>query len=160
MNFLFIDHYFSQDIQEMSAAAGNHAIRIVPFTYFYFAARRRFPLSVFSGLENYYAPENASARAQWAVEARRLLHNLYLSFPFDAIIATSDSFFYLRDVVAAARELGIPFIVLQKETTIAPQTMTTHAQNIGRLFPFIGDLMLVCSERHKQFWLATGGAGQ
>lgn len=156
MNILFIDHYFSQDIQEMSAAGGNHVIRIVPFSYFYHAARRRFPPSVFTGLENYYAPEIASARAQWRVEARRLVHRLYLSFPFDAIISPSDTFFYIRDVVTAAQELGTPFIVLQKETTIAPQTMAKHAQNIGRFFPFIGDLMLVCSERHKQFWLETG----
>ena len=156
MRFLFIDHYFSQDIQAMQMANNHHAVRVVPFSYFYQAARRVFPAPVFDGLETFHAPEYANARARWASAARRLLHELYLSFPFDAIIAPSDTFFYLRDVVAAAHELGMPFIVLQKETTIAPQTMATHAQNIGRWFPFIGDLMLVCSERHKQFWLNSG----
>jgi hypothetical protein len=75
---------------------------------------------------------------------------------FDAIVSPSDTFFYVRPLVDRARELGLPFVVVQKETTIAPATMVEHSRRLGRTFPFCSDRMFVCSERHKQFWVRAG----
>jgi hypothetical protein len=69
----------------------------------------------------------------------------------------SDTFFYVRAAPAAAHELGIPFIVAQKETTISEHTMRMHAESVRCHAPPLADLMTVCSERHKEFWLRAGG---
>jgi hypothetical protein len=124
-------------------------------------ARRYFPPSVFGSLlgEDYALPEYAEARQRYLVAARRVLHRIYMTFPFDAIISPSDTIIYLRAWVEAVHELGLPFIVLQKETAISPYTMIEDARGIGQSLPFIGDLMLVCSAHQKQFWLNAGADG-
>lgn len=155
-NLLIVNHYFSQGIDSIRAVAREHNIRVVSFTFFRRAAQSVFPAPVFRGLETYWDDKYASQRATYARLARQLVHELYQQFPFDAIISPSDTFFYIRDVVAATQEMGVPFVVLQKETTISPHTMEHHACKIGTYFPFKSDFMLVCSERHKQFWLNAG----
>jgi hypothetical protein len=160
MKFLILDHYFWQDIEALRYAANSHQLWVIPYTVFYSLAQKHFPPPVFGGLEEYLHPRHADARRNYAAEARRLLQTLYLRFPFDAVLSPSDTFFYVRALVTAAHDMGIPFIVLQKETTISPFTMIEDARTIGRTFPFISDLMLVCSERHKQFWLNTGAEAE
>lgn len=158
MKFLIVDHFFGQDIEDLRYAAREHELRVVSATLLHNIARKVFPASVFASLlgEDYAHPEFAEARQRYAVEARKVLWSLYYAFPFDAVIIPSDAIFYLRAWVPAAHQLGIPVIVLQKETAISPYTMTEDARVIGESVPFIGDLMLVCSEHHKQFWLNTG----
>jgi len=156
MNILIINHYYEQDIDALLSANRGHTFQIVSYLHFYKEAQRYFPASVFIGLEEYHRPVHAEARQRYAARARQMVHELYYLFPFDVVIAPSDTFFYIRPVVTAVQEMGVPFIVVQKETTISPHTMIAHAQAIGRYYPFIGDHMLVCSHRHKQFWLNAG----
>lgn len=35
------------------------------------------------------------------------------------MVSPSDTYCYIRDVVQAAKDLGVPFVVVQKETTIS-----------------------------------------
>ncbi len=156
MKFLIIDHLFAQDIDALRQAPGGHEFKIVDYSVLSRLAHKILPPPVFFGLEEYNRPEYFRARQAFAVKAAKRLTKIYRTFPFDAVISPSDTIFYLRPWVAAAREMGVPFIVLQKETTISPFTMDAHAQETGRTFPFISDLMLVCSDRHKQFWLNAG----
>lgn len=158
MKFLIVDHHFWQDIEALRCAAKGHEIRVVSANVLSTVARKYFPSSVFDSLlgEDYALPLYADARQRYAVDARKILHQLYLTFPFDAVIVPSDTIFYLRAWVSCAHEMGIPFIVLQKETAISPYTMTEDARVIGQSLPFISDLILVCSEHHKQFWLNIG----
>ena len=65
-------------------------------------------------------------------------------------------FFYLRPAIIRLRSLGIPTVVVQKETTISPMVMELHATDVGRSTPFMSDLMTVCSDRHRDFWLRAG----
>ncbi len=158
MKFLIVDHYSWQDIEALRFVAEGHEIRVVPAALLSRIAQKHFPTSVFASLlgETYARPEYAEARRRYALAARKVLHDFYYAFPFDAVIVPSDTIIYLRAWAAGAHEMGLPFIVLQKETTISPYTMTEDARVIGQALPFIGDLMLVCSEHHKQFWLNTG----
>ncbi len=157
MRLLVFDHFFGQDIDALlTVAVGRHDLRVVPYTLLYEMARYSFSDAAFANLEEPLRPEFADARHQQAADARDLLQRIYLSFPFDAIIVPSDTFFYLRPWVDAAHEIGRPFIVVQKETSIAPFTMVEYARHVRDSFPFISDLMLVCSERHKQFWINAG----
>ena len=63
---------------------------------------------------------------------------------------------YVRAAPEACHRLGVPFFVAQKETTISPETMESHAERVRRYAPPIADRMTVCSERHRQFWLRSG----
>lgn len=157
MKILIIDHNFGQDIDALIyAASENYDFKMVSPWYFASRARKYFPDAVFSGLAEYHKPVYEVARRKWAQEAKKALQELYYVFPFDVIISPSDTFFYIRNVVKAASESGIPFVVVQKETTISPDTMRHHSREISKFFPFISDYMTVCSDRHKNFWLAAG----
>lgn len=162
MKFLVIDHFFGQDIEALHHVAGKYEFRVVSQVLLPRIARKYFPATVFSSLlgEAYASPEYADERRRYAIEARKFLHSLYYTFPFDAVIVPSDTIFYLRALSSAAHEMGIPFIVLQKETAISPYTMTEDARIIGKSLSFIGDIMLVCSDNHKQFWLNTGAKAE
>jgi hypothetical protein len=87
---------------------------------------------------------------------REILEDHFTRAPFDAIVMPSDTFFYVRAVPGIAHSLGVPFLVVQKETTISNHTMREHALAVGRYAPPLADRMTVCSERHKQFWLRAG----
>jgi hypothetical protein len=158
VKFLIIDHHFWQDIEAFSSVANEHEIKVVSAFLIARIARKHFPASVFTSLlgKDYARPEYAKARLGYTAEARAFLHDLYYTFPFDVVIVPSDTIVYLRALVPCAHEMGIPFIVLQKETAISPYTMSEEARVIGQALPFISDLMLVCSEHHKQFWLNAG----
>ncbi|MCJ7766973.1 CDP-glycerol glycerophosphotransferase family protein [Candidatus Bathyarchaeota archaeon] len=155
MNVLVIDHYFAQDI-EAFLNADQHRFWVLPYSYFSRSAQEIFPEPVFVGLEAYYRPEYSEARAQYADLIRVRLHQLYMMFPFDVVLAPSDTFFWIRAVILAAQELDIPFVVLQKEATIPTGWMDGPAKEWGLLSPFIADQMLVSSEHHKEFWINSG----
>jgi hypothetical protein len=155
---LAIDHFFGQDLLTLQAAAqGRHTIRAVHFSYFRQPFLRRLPEEVLgTDLSLFWDDKYADARRAWAAECRELLFALYKIFPFELIILPSDTFPYIRDLTPAAHALGIPVVVVQKETTIAPYTMNVFARAVGRYFPFAADFMTVCSERQKEFWLNAG----
>lgn len=156
MKVLILDHHFSQDIESLKRAMPERTVlRTISPLYFAWRAQRYLPPKVFliPGLEEYTRPEYSRHRERWARAARQALHEIYQIYPFDVFIAPSDTFFHVRDVVTACRELGVPFLIVQKETTRPAYFMEHTSRQVGRLFPFIGDFMTVCSERHKQFWL-------
>jgi hypothetical protein len=84
------------------------------------------------------------------------VRRLYLEKPFDIFVLPSDTFFYVRSLAGVTHELGIPVVVVQKETTISVATMDTHSVEVASDAAFTADLMTVCSERHRQFWLRAG----
>lgn len=158
MRLLVINHFFEQDIDALAAGAEQHELHVISYRLFYEEARRFFPRSVFGRLEEFTRPEHAGARAAYAARVRALMLDLYDVFPFDVVVSPSDAFFYVRAAIEAAHELGVPFVVAQKETTISPGTMQHHSVDVARHSPFIADLMLVCSHRHREFWLRAGSA--
>lgn len=157
MKVLIIDHYFDQDIEALLQIS-QYSYWVVRYSYFYELARKIFPEPVFTGLEAFHRPEYAVHRNRYASAARRRLHELYLMYPFEVVLAPSDTFFWIRPVIEATHELGIPFIVLQKEATIPPGWLQGPAQEWGAIFPFVADWMLVSSEHHRRFWINAGTA--
>lgn len=157
MNVLIIDHHFGQDIDALVRASANDDVtRIVPAELFAARARLVFPADVFSDLSRYYASELAPQREAYRKVARSVMLGLYLTFPFDALVLPSDTFFYLRDVIELVREWGIPTVVVQKESGVSAKSLAHHASDLRRWFPFSGDLMTVCSQKSKDFWVAAG----
>jgi hypothetical protein len=157
LRILVFDHFFKQDIDALvrSSRVGDE-IRVVDYEPLRNLARRFFPDEVFRGLSEYPHERHQEARSRYAVAAEELLCQVREAFRFDVVVSPSDTFFYLRPWVTTSRQMGVPFVVLQKETTISPYTMTEHARAIRESVPFISDRMLVCSERHREFWLNAG----
>jgi hypothetical protein len=161
MRLLVLEHHFAQDIEALQAAAGERLeLDIVPYDLLRSEALRVLPEEVATGLQAFTAPELEGARRRYAAILREIVEDRFAKAPFDAFVAPSDSFFYVRSAPAAAHPLGLPFIVAQKETTISEHTMREHAEQLRRYSPPLADRMTVCSERHKRFWVKAGGAEQ
>jgi len=157
MRLLCVDHYFEQDIEAIEASLPPGArCWSVGWEHFYTIARRFFPDEVFTGIEAYFRNDHAAARAGYAKAISRELERLHRIYRFDAVLAPSDTFFWIRAPARWCREHGIPFVVLQKEATIPPGWMEGPAREWGEISPFIGDLMLVSSDHHRQFWINAG----
>jgi hypothetical protein len=156
---LVLDHHFAQDIDALRRAAGDRLeLELMPYDLLRSEALRVLPEEVGSGLEAFTKPEIEGARRRYAAILREILEDRFSSSPFDAIVVPSDTFFYVRSALAPAHELGVPFLVAQKETTISEHTMGEHAELIRRFAPPLADRMTVCSERHKSFWVRAGCA--
>ncbi|MCI5065994.1 CDP-glycerol glycerophosphotransferase family protein [bacterium] len=159
MKILFFDHFFHQDIRAMMEAAKDrgHEIRTVDYSQISLQANQVFPKLAFKGLENAFLPEFESQREQWADVSAQLFASLHENFPFDLFISPSDTFFYLRDFIRVGQEQGVPTVVLQKETAVAPNAIKTHAAEVKRLLPVMCDHMFVCCDKQQQFWIDSGG---
>jgi hypothetical protein len=158
MRLLVLDHHFSQDIDALRQAAGEEIeFDQVSYEWLRSEALHVLPGQVADGLEAFAAPELEPARRRYSHALRELLEDRFSSRPFDALLAPSDTFFYLRAAPAILHSLGVPFLVAQKETTISEHTMREHAEQLRRFAPPLADRMTVCSERHRQFWLRAGG---
>ena len=158
MNVLILDHHFRQDIEALLLANDRaHVVRTVSPQCFARVAERHFPGDVFDAdLSTYHAPELARVREAYGRVAIRLLFDLYKVFPFDLFVSPSDTFFYLRDAIDGCRDLGVPFVVVQKEAGVSAKALTKHAGEMRRWFPFKGDWMTTGSQKSRDFWVASG----
>lgn len=112
--------------------------------------------AVGTGLENFARPELEEARQRYARWLDREFRRIYLEDPFDLVVLPGDQFFYVRALPDIVRSMGLPIVVVQKETTISPETMKNRVPTHKRYAPFISDWMTVCSERQKEFWVRAG----
>jgi len=151
-----MNHSFEHDIAALRAASPEWDWRVVGLDLFAREATRAMGEEVTEHLGAYARPHLAEGRARWKRQLTRLLEDLYSEQPFDAFVAPSDSYFYLRDAPQACEQIGIPFLVAQKETTIAPWNMEIGSAALGEHAPLIARHMTVCSERHREYWERSG----
>jgi hypothetical protein len=152
---LALDHFFDQDLRSLEAVP-QLDVRRFPYQRLRRRALRILGDSVGRGLVAYNDPALAHARARYAASLAREVQRLYLEKPFDVMVLPSDTFFYVRTLPAAVHRLGVPVVVVQKETTISRATMETFSREVGAAAPFISDFMTVCSERQREFWIRAG----
>lgn len=155
---LALDHFFDQDLRAL-AANPRLEVRRFPYQRLRGPALRIMGGAVATGLDAFARPELEPARREYAAWLASEVRRLYLERAFDVIVLPSDTFFYVRSLPQAAHSLGLPVVVVQKETTISVDTMQTHSAHVGELAPMVADFMTVCSARHKEFWLRTGAHG-
>jgi hypothetical protein len=152
---LALDHYFDQDLQALEGHP-QLELRRIPYQRFRAPAVRMMGPAVGRGLRAFNEPHIATARLRYADWLVRDVERLYLESPFDVFVLPSDTFFYVRALPAAAHRLGIPVVVVQKETTISPATMDVFSRELRTEAPFVSDFMTVCSERQRSFWMRAG----
>jgi hypothetical protein len=155
---LAMDHFSDQDLRALEADP-RLDIRRFPYQRFRQPAIRIMGRPVARGLHAYNSPAIAAARERYATWLTREVERLYLERAFDVVLLPSDTFFYVRSLPGAAHALGIPVVVMQKETTISVHTMEEHSREMRVEAPFIADWMTVCSERHREFWMRAGADG-
>jgi hypothetical protein len=158
LRVLALDHFFDQDLNAL-AAHSRLEVRRFPYQRLRGAALRMLGADVATGLRAFARPELEASRRRYAAWLAREVRRLYLERAFDVIVIPSDTFFYVRSLPQAAHALGIPVVVVQKETTISVDTMEAHSKLIGEAAPMVGDFMTVCSDRHREFWLRAGANG-
>jgi hypothetical protein len=152
---LALDHYFDQDLRALEAHPLLE-VRRFPYRRLRAPAMRIMGGQVANGLRAYNDPDIAAARDRYAAWLTREVERLYLERAFDVLILPSDAFFYVRALPTAAHRLGLPVVVVQKETTVSQATMETFSREVGAEAPFISDFMTVCSERQREFWTRAG----
>lgn len=154
---LVLDHFSGQDRSALVAAGGDDfSWRVIPYWRLRNGANRFFPVDVQHGLAPYARPDLAPNRAAFADWLGREVRRLYREWPFDVFLLPSDAFYYVRPLPDVLHELGLPVAVAQKETTITDYFFTAHAPDVQAHAPFISDVMTVCSERQKRFWVTAG----
>jgi hypothetical protein len=155
---LALDHFFDQDLRALEAHP-RLDVRRFPYQRLRGPAMRMMGADVATGLVAFARPELAPAQRRYAAWLADEVRRLYLERAFDVIVLPTDTLFYVRSLPQAAHALGIPVVVVQKETTISEATMEWHSALMRASAPFAADLMTVCSERHREFWLRTGADG-
>lgn len=154
---LTLDHFSGQDRSALMDAGGDRFLwRVIPYWRLRDAANRWFPPEVQHGLAPYALPALDAERVRFTAWLRRELGRLFVEWPFDIVVLPSDVYYYVRALPELVHELGVPVVVVQKETTITDETMRRHAADVAAHAPFVSDWMTVCSERHKRFWVEAG----
>lgn len=160
MRLLLLEHFSKQDIDSLRTAMENEGrdiqTRVVSYQRLRNEVLKVIPDADELQFEDYPRPER---QAGWDAYARHLegvFEELYAEWPFDAFVAPSDIFPYVRVAAPACERLGVPFIVVQKETTVAEGTMEEETVLIRDYTPFAGHHMTVCSERHREYWVRSG----
>lgn len=160
MRILFLEHFSRQDLDslvtEIRRRGPGWSWRVVPWQQLRMEAVRHLPDPDRFTFEDYSRPE---LQPRWAAHARHLeavFEELYARWPFDAFVAPSDLFYYVRGAAAACERLGVPFVVVQKETTVSPGTMEKETVLLRDHIPFLAHHMTVCSERHRDYWVEAG----
>jgi len=156
MKLLGFDHHAAHDLEALARAGSAHELRTVPKDPLIGLAQEIFPRDIWDLSVAYYDRANAAMRSAWARRVGTLLDRVHEGYPFEALILPSDTYFYVRSLVDWARDRGVATIVVQKETTVSPFVMATHAKAVQDAFPFACDVMTVCSERLKEFWVRAG----
>jgi hypothetical protein len=152
---LALEHFSGQDLDALTASP-KLAVRRIPYTRFRDPAIRILGEDVGAGLERFWRDDLEPRRRRYETWLEREMRRLFIEWPFDVVLLPSDVFFYVRALPHAAHLVGASVVVVQKETTISPATAALHSREIARHAAFVSDVMTVCSDQHKAFWVATG----
>jgi CDP-glycerol:poly(glycerophosphate) glycerophosphotransferase len=156
--FVVFNHCYDLDVDALCSAEGPHAVWVLdPFAMFtdvfhYFPPEQRDIACVYGAGE--MRESIARFKAAYVTDlARRLVREIRL----DALIAPSDTFYYLRPLIEELRALGVPTIIQDKEGTIAPSPiMVEHAKLLATRYPPIADQYYFWNETCAEFWRGIG----
>lgn len=157
MHVLAFDHFFDQDLSALDAAldVGDTLTRI-DYQRLHRVARRCFPAEAFTGVAAAYSADYRDAWARYVPKAEAFADWMVAAHEPDVFVVPTDAIFYLRPMISRLRAAGVRTVVMQKETTISPMVMDRHAREVGTHVPFMSDVMTVCSDRQRKFWVRAG----
>ncbi len=154
---LTFDHFYGQDLDALEAAGGGDwEIVRIPYQRIHRLARRHFPRDAFADVRSSADPALTPNWQSYRAAVERHARWLTTAHRPNLFVIPSDTIFYFRPYIESFRALGLRTVVVQKETTISPMTMEIDSRHVAEAVPFMADLMTVCSERHRRFWLGQG----
>lgn len=150
---------FREDMQAVLAAARSIEAFVISRGDLKAIAKAFLPADV--GDENYVS---ASSEAKEAMKRyRTFLKRVWRAFDplgvVDAVITANYVYYAERELAGALEEIGVPFIVLQKENSWSPGA-AAHSEWVyrHRCGPFFGRRILVYSEQEKGLEVRAGVA--
>ena len=159
--FLFFDHFFYQDINEMVENLNYpEQIFVIPASRWHSMAWKVFPKVAF---ESYSSAFSAGFESFWATFEELVAKEvewIMACYRPTLFVLPSDTFFYIRPFITEFEKYGVKTFVLQKETTISSFDMEISSLEIRDHCPFMSVHMAVCSQRHKDFWIRAGADPQ
>jgi len=153
---VIIDHHFAQDIDSLLRQAGVVGINLIriPYKYIFQVAEFYFPPEIRDG--SYNAPGMKECKTRYRALLVKFFSRTKPETKIASLLMPSDSFFWIREIVALLKERKIPCIVIDKEGTISPFSMDHHSRQIASYYPFMSDAIIVWSDRQKEFWTRAG----
>ncbi len=152
---LLLDHVFTQDIEALQRENQQFCFIVIS------AFQLRNPATVFFPPEVeqysvYNGPAMTDRRRRWRTIMDRFVARVIKRYNIIGVIAPSDNFFYVRELIPALHDQRIPYLVIDKEGTICPAYFVHFAKYIQDNCPLLADHIFVWSERQKDFWMKTG----
>jgi len=152
---LAINHFYDQDLRALKFACVDYNFVVADGPTLARGARLFFPEDVIQLNAPYESTPNAD-RLAWHAECRIMFQALDEKFHISLMLLPSDTFWWVRELIAVAREHGVKTVVIDKEGIISPYDFDAAADRISRMAPFISDHIFVWSERQKRFWNKIG----
>ena len=157
LRIVAVDHFFGQDLDTLRSGLGERdQCTVLPHQRIRRIAQRHFPKEAFKGVATAFDPRFESGWTSYRRSIARFTRWISSAYRPNVLVLPSDSIFYLRPVIEQIRTLGVRVAVVQKETTISPMTLASHAAMIRRFVPFMSDVTTVCSQRHRLFQIECG----
>jgi hypothetical protein len=152
---LVINHLYDQDLRALRHANRRYNLVVVDFEIMFKSGKLYFSKPV-RALLSPYDGEPEGRRLAYRAECRLMFAALRRRFHPAVILTPSDNFAFIREFLTAAREVGVPTVVYDKEGTISPYALAGHAARIRHFAPFMSDHLFVWSRRQVQFWNNIG----
>ena len=153
---LLINHFFNQDLKAiLYANQGRYRIQVVDAPALFRGAKIFFERDVIA-LRASYETTPKSMRQEYALECKWIMDQIEKEQSIDLLVATSDTFYWIRELIVVAQSRGIRAVVVDKEGTISPYAYDAVVKWIVDFAPFMSDHIYVWSERQKEFWEKTG----
>jgi surface carbohydrate biosynthesis protein len=154
-HIVVLNHYFSQDIASIKKSNKLFNITVISALAF----GRMFRLFIKESDDewhSFYHECNINPRNKYYIFFKKYMLPAFRFFNISAFITPSDIFPYLRDIIPLLRKNKILTVVIDKEGTISPYDFDIFASEIKKYYPFISDIILVWSQRQKEFWQNCG----
>ncbi len=87
---------------------------------------------------------------------KQIIQGIHDRWRIDAIVSGSAGDTWCKEAIVAARELGIPWVVLHREAVVLPANFDYMPDHFKRYYPFDVDLYLTASQDHAALFHACG----
>jgi hypothetical protein len=158
-SMVILNHFFDQDVRALSYVQSN--LNVVEFkAHILFKGARIFFSHGVKDFEIAYCDENPARLAEYNLECRLMFNRIQKKFNPAVIVITSDIFYWVREFISIAHQVGVKTVILDKEGIISEQGYDHIAWQHRTLAPFMADHIYVYSERQKEFWIKGGASAE
>ena len=154
--WIFVNHFYSQDFHALQSRtpAGISLVEL-PAPYAFSIFRRVFSKQV----RDLWAPYDDTPSS-----IRRVLYFI-VWLPLillrerrqaSVIITPHDNYFWIREFISCAKDVGFKTVLLDKEGLISPYHFNSESKRNKMYAPPLCDDIIVWSDRQREYWISSG----